>query len=353
MSKPFFKAGLVALAGAAALLAQESKTVSTDAVPTLHVYTNLVQLPTLVLWGNRQPMETLIDSKRFSVSVDSGPWFRVSHARLEGNDPISLSILLDTAAEDFMTKMGDALASLTPSYLTPKDHISIYALDCGLTRSLNDAAVDRRILRPGVEGALKPWMTRREEHHSCGQSVHLWDTLAFMVTQLAEVPGRRVIILVTDGRDRGSKHIWNEVRAYAQVKGVAVFAVTPVPLVASSMTVPMRYGATDAAALLAICELSGGMVTNTYSGLVNHALQEILTMVRGRYILEFPRPSNATEGAHDLRIKVTHGEDLFVRPSGITVPLPDPSVTKDPTTVQVGPAEAPEQGHRRILDHPK
>ena len=95
------------------------------------------------------------------------------------------------------------------------------------------------------------------------------------------------------------------------------------------------------------------MVMPVYPAMTDKALQRIIAMVRGRYILEFPRPSNATGGAHDLRVKVAKGDDLFIRPSGISVPLPDPSLAKDPTTVQAGPSQAPEQGKRRVLGTPK
>src|ERR1700690_3084897 len=65
-----------------------------DEAPTLHVYTNLVQVPTLVLNRNGRPPAPIAED-RFFVSVDGGPKFRVTHARLEGDDPISLAIVLD------------------------------------------------------------------------------------------------------------------------------------------------------------------------------------------------------------------------------------------------------------------
>ncbi len=56
--------------------------------PTLHVYTNTIQIPVLVLGSDRQPTG-LIGGSRFEVSLDSGPKFRATHVRLEGDDPIS------------------------------------------------------------------------------------------------------------------------------------------------------------------------------------------------------------------------------------------------------------------------
>lgn len=359
MSGRWWMAGLCVALCVATATAQESSA-QDESIKTLHVYTNLIQIPTLVLSGNRQPMQVPVVEKRFEVSVDSGPWFPVTHARLEGNDPISLSILLDTNAKELMPKMAESVASLT-SQLAARDHVSIYGLDCAVTRSLDDALFDRRILGPAVEAVLKSWTARQESHSKdCKRTAYLWDTIAFMVRQLSEVPGRRVIVLVTNGRDDGSQHGWNEVRTYAQTMGVAIFAVTNVPAAVSSPSglvhygsAQANYGAGDAHALLAICELSGGMAMPVYPAMTDKGLQQIIAMVRGRYILEFPRPSNATGGAHDLRVKIAKGDDLFIRASGISVPLPDPSLAKDPTTVQAGTSQAPEQGKRRVLGTPK
>jgi hypothetical protein len=359
MSGRWWMVGLCVALCAVAVTAQESSA-QDESIKTLHVYTNLIQIPTLVLAGNRQPMQTPVVEKQFEVSVDSGPWFPVTHARLEGNDPISLSILLDTNAKELMPRMSESVTSLT-SQLAVRDHVSIYALDCAVTRSLDDAPFDKRILGPAVEAVLKSWTARQEDHSKdCKRTVYLWDTIAFMVRQLSEVPGRRVIVVVTNGRDDGSKHGWNEVRAYAQLTGVAIFAVTNVPATGASPSGLVHYGSAqanygvgDAHALLAMCELSGGNLLPVYPAMTEKRLQQIIEMVRGRYILEFPRPSNATGGAHDLQVKVAKGDDLFIRPSGNSVPLPDPSLAKDPTTVQAGPSQAPEQGNRRVPRTPK
>jgi hypothetical protein len=54
-----------------------------------------------------------------------------------------------------------------------------------------------------------------------------------------------------------------------------------------------------------------------------------------------------------MRVKIAKGEELFVRPSGISIPLPDPELEKDPSTIHADTAVAPEQGNRRIMKEPK
>jgi hypothetical protein len=53
-----------------------------------------------------------------------------------------------------------------------------------------------------------------------------------------------------------------------------------------------------------------------------------------------------------MRIKIAKAGNDFIRPSGISVPMPDPAVLADPTTVPSDPSHAPEQGQRRIMEKP-
>jgi hypothetical protein len=108
-----------------ALVAQNVQPTHDDSIPTLHVYPDLVQIPTLVLGQNYQAIPPIAES-RFFVSINGGPKFRVTHARLEGDDPISLSILLDVSQPEAnpMGRIDEAIAGLTSLSLTARDHLS-------------------------------------------------------------------------------------------------------------------------------------------------------------------------------------------------------------------------------------
>src|ERR1700736_1283443 len=117
---------MTAALNATALIGQGEPQGIDSGVPTLHVYTNLVQVPTLVLAMNNDLIGKTIAESRFSVSIDSGRWFRATHVRQEGDDPISLSILLDVSgdAADLMPKMEDALGKLASLSLHSRDRVS-------------------------------------------------------------------------------------------------------------------------------------------------------------------------------------------------------------------------------------
>jgi hypothetical protein len=331
------------------------------------VYTNLVQVPTLVLSTTNDLLSKRISEDRFSVSIDAGRWFRATHVRQEGDDPISLSILLDVKGDTavLLPKIGDAIGNLAPVSLHVKDRVSVYALGCSLVRSLNDTPSYRAVLQSGVAAVLERSMERmsnqRETH--CELRGHLWDGLAQVAVALSDLPGRRVILVVSDGTDMGSKNSWNEVRYFAQAKGIAVFALNFAP--ASSMGMgfsrqgrggyPVSGGGSSTAEipLISLCELSGGIVMRVSDPTtLSKSLERFVTILRERYVVEFPRPANSTAGQHGMEIKIDKGSYL-IRPSGVSMPLPDPVLMADPSTIQAGPSQAPEQGTRKVMNQPK
>jgi hypothetical protein len=101
-----------------------------------------------------------------------------------------------------------------------------------------------------------------------------------------------------------------------------------------------------------LCELSGGTVVLSDTRLLQEMLKRFVAMLRERYIVEFPRPAKATAGAHTEDVKIARSND-FIRPAGISVPLPDPAVLADPTTVSSGPAPTPDMGTRVPMKTPQ
>jgi hypothetical protein len=349
-------AGALVTCSGALVAAQDVQTSPDEPIHTLHVYTNLIQIPTLVLGPYRDRITKPIDESRFSVSIDSGRWFRATHVRQEGDDPISLSILLDVTgdAAELMPRMADALADLVPLSLHSVDHLSIFAMDCSLVRSWRNVPADHGELNDGVESALQSWVDRRRSKHGskCEHAVHLWDAVAYIVAQEYQLPGRRVILVASDGRDKGSGHTWNEVRAFAQKAGVAIFGLRYLPIfAANNPRVGLQLNNENSFASL--CELSGGMVFFTSTESLGKTLGLFTTMLRERYIVEFPRPSNSTAGEHNMQVKIAKGGTDFVRSTGLSVPIPDSALLNDPTTVRSDPSLTPEMGTRHTLNPPQ
>jgi hypothetical protein len=340
------RVGLLVVWSAGVLAAQDVQIPQNGQVPTLHVYTNLVQIPTLVLGHGLEQIKKPIAENKFSVSVDSGPWFRATHVRREGDDPISLAVLLDMrwSAQYFEHTLRDSIADLAPSFLHERDHVSIYVLGCDLMRSLNDVPADAGQLQDGIDGALKFWAAQKTV--VCLKQDHLWDALSYIAGQLYQLPGRRVILAVSQGIDSGSKHTWNETRRYLEDTSVAVFGL-------SRTTLAVQIEQRELDLFGSVCESSGGLVFHSTVLAFAATVKTFVTMVRDRYIVEFPRPSNVTSGQHDMHIRVDNGSVGLVVAAGISVPTPDPAVLADPTTVTAGPKDAPEMGTRHPLAKPQ
>jgi hypothetical protein len=328
-------------------------------ITTLHVYANTIQIPVLVLGQDRRKIGP-IASSRFNVSFDGGPPFRASHVRLEGDDPISLAILLDVSGPQaaLMPKVDNAIAKLASLSLRPQDHVSVYALDCKLTRSAENVVVSPELLKDAVARSLQSWRDRMRDRHGagCQQTVHLWDALGYITNRLAGQPGRRVILALTDGEDKGSSNRWNQVRIFAQMTAVAIFGMSYVPNepgFLQSLNAPVfSQSLSSEDAFHSVCELSGGLVFAANNDTLDKRLKEFVAMVRGRYIVEFPRPYNSTRGQHQFVVAIDKSK-AFIRSTGISVPLQDAKVLADPSTVRSDPSLAPEEGTRHILETPQ
>src|ERR1700679_2422053 len=185
-------------------------TVQSPPITTLRVYTNLKQVPVLVLTPDYQRMRP-IDVSKFRLSLDSGPPFRPTHVRQEGDDPLSLAILIDASKPDseLLPLLSQAIAALAPESLQRQDHVSIYALDCTLNRTAFDAPANAATLKEAVDRALAPWQIRRklkkDSVTQCKPSLPLWDSLNNVMDDLTKQSGRLLLLAITDGRDEGSR----------------------------------------------------------------------------------------------------------------------------------------------------
>ena len=310
-----------------------------DTVATLHVYANLVQVPVLVLDSLSQPMAN-VEDRGFYVSLDGGPRFRVAHARREGDDPISLSILLDLSQPfpKLIERFDEALPGLAPDLLHLQDQVTVYSFNCGLTRSTEILPTDAAGLKTAVDRALEFWNVHgKAKPRDCAKPWHLWDALRTVTRTLQGQPGRHVILVVTDGEDRGSRTSSDALRQFAQENGVTIFALAqPADLLPG-----IRAGVGSSAQTLnSVCEMSGGIVlTATEKGLESE-LERFVRLVRGRYVVEFPRPANTTPGRHELEVTIEKTV-AFIRPAGASAPLDDEASLKDPMRVPADPASAP------------
>ncbi len=339
--------------------AQEGKQLPLQDTPyTLHVYEDLVQVPTLVLNSLHGSYRGL-NAAHFTLRLDAGPPFHPRHVRLEGDDPINLSFLLDVSSPDaarLLESFGSALAKLPPDLFHPDDRISVFAYDCSLVRSLTNVPASLPALRAGVASALAaPGLHQRAGAASpCGPT-RLWDAIAGVAVRVGELPGRRVLFIVSTGDDGGSSNTWNTVRSYADNLSLALFGVRPalptIHLPPGSVAPPPYVLHVFEDPFDMLCGGTGGLALDVAPGALALTLDRVVDLLRHRYIVEFPRPSNGTAGVHQLLVNIPD-KSAIIRSTGIVVPVPDKAVLNDPSTVPSDPTRAPIQGDRRVLTQP-
>ncbi len=156
----------MASAAASQLLAQTTPPAPPSDNPgyTLHVYVNLVQIPTLVLSPSFSQLPP-ISLNKFNISLDSGPRFHPTQMHREGDDPMDFAILLDLSGDafDLQSALSDSILAFSSQSLQPHDHVSIFAIDCLLAGTANDIpasdgdriahALDAAISFPQLHGA--------------------------------------------------------------------------------------------------------------------------------------------------------------------------------------------------------
>ena len=304
----------------------------TDQKPvfTLKVYTNLVQVPTLVLDHDRQPLRQ-VDFRRFLLSLDGGKQFAPTHVRMEGDDPLDIAILLDVGGKEpnqLVPAVADAAAVMATKALHPNDRVSLYILSCNLLR-----AVQRVEPFPGLlsgattEGLKSPKLGRDSNGASCGTDVHLWGAIAAVVRDMSEATGRRAILVVSDGHDDGSAVTWGKLHDYAGVEGTALFGLR------SRRNLSPLWQTVSMDEFHALCESTGGIVLYGDKGDVQKRLLQWIQLLRGRYVVEFPRPQSLDSGAHGIRVSIKKDSLAFTTLAGVSVSMPDPSLTADPNYV--------------------
>ena len=334
----------------AASIAQQAPSPATT--PTLHVYTNLKQVPVLVLTRDHERMKPL-DGSKFRVFLDSGRGFRPNYVHQEGDDPISLAILIDTTnpANELLPTLTQAIAALPPTFLHAEDRVSVYAVDCSLIRTAYNTPADPAVLRDAVQRAMAPWQIRQERRApaSCKQALPLWDSMAQVFDDLDHQSGRRVLLAITDGHDTASKTSWNKVLKQAQIESVSVF-----DLLSPSATTreghetaevfpvnsPFFVGQQDR--INQMCQQSGGVEIQATAQITLPRLKEFTQIVRERYILEFPRAPDEKAGVHSISVSYP-ATGLYIATSGISVPPASEEELRGPKILPAAASRTPDE----------
>jgi|GEM_PF-3455221 len=321
---------------------QTNASTALDDKSTLHVYVNLVQIPVLVLNSSLHPTPRIPDTS-FKVSLEGLGQIHPSRIRLEGEDPINLTLIVDRSEKDD-TLWNDLPKSMEPliQALRPRDHISFLAFDGCTARRFGPemAPFNAEWMKQTAKVVTDMAPSKLRGKQDCPKLITYWELVMYAATKLSQYPGRKILVTLGPG-DTLTSQTAQQVHTLLTQHSITLFPI--VHGLAMSGIVPPRgfdSGTNAVHAMTSQAELSGGMLLGTSFRGFGKTLAQPVELARGRYIIEFPRPDKLPPGTHYIQVEDGHPHD-FIRIAGISVPIAAPNEMKDPT-VEHGPLMASE-----------
>ena len=355
--------GFAATFRAAKAQTEAAQGTAPDSTYTLHAYADLLQVPTLVLTPLHGSYVGLT-SENFTLSLGQGPTFHPANVRREGDDSITIAILFDLTSNpnSMFTSFAHAMSKLPTGVLSAHNYISVYAYDCELVRTTKDKPATPDQLRASMDKVLTEGRekARNGAAQSCWPEKRLSDVIATVAQDISDLPGRRVILVLSDGADRHSvNNNWLTVARFAGSKSITMFGIRPVAkhkdiVLYDPYRDPGAHGwwtMTSADPFGMLCGSSGGLVLDVGEGTsaMTGQIKRLMMMLRDRYILEFPRPSNGDPGLYSIKVTINDPKAI-IRPAGVAFPprardpeLPEGTLPQDASKIPVVGSKPPDQ----------
>lgn len=242
---------------------------------------DLVELYTVVVDGTGRPVDGL-SRQDFTVLEEGDPQrlLRFEHIT---DLPLHVGLLVDTSAS-----MEESLPSVRRA---------AFAFFDELLRADDRAAVITFSDRPRIVARFtddRQRLARALGAIGAERSTTLYDSLVFALHYFQGVQGKRALVILSDGRDRRSRHTLDEARRFAQHAGVAVY------------TIAFDGGYLDGRRQLA--ELAATTGGRSYSASspedLSRIYEEIEHELRRQYLLVYQAPQRDDDGFRRVEVRV-------------------------------------------------
>lgn len=197
-----------------------------------------------------------------------------------GRFPLSVAVAVDRSFSMSDRTLAAAVTATRAfsERLTPEDQLMIIGIG-SVTEVLAPLSNDRAVARRALE-RLARWGT-----------TPLFDAVIQAVDAVQPAPGRRALILLSDGDDRYSEASAADVVAYARQHDVLIY--------------PVSLGETRATVWTDVASVSGGRAyTIRNPRELEPALTEIAEELRGQYLLGYVPAGDGREGWRVIRVRV-------------------------------------------------
>lgn len=228
-----------------------------------------------------------LQPSEFDVSVDNTP--QPFTAFRQGQPPLSLVVMVDQSGS--MTSQRDLLtngAVRLLARLSPAD------------RSRIGSFAERPVLSPAFTSDHAELARTVERYMTPGHPSAMFDAVFASMDALAAEPGRRLILLLTDGSDQGSRRSLKDIVTRAQKEDHAIHAIGIRPALPPQLMDASRI---DPSLKKLAGDTGGGYVEVGLRSRLDAAVDLVAAQVHSQYMLEFSPPV-ADGKLHELKLAV-------------------------------------------------
>jgi VWFA-related protein len=288
--------------------------------PDIRVDVDLVTVACAVNTGNGAPVRNL-KAEDFRL-LDDGQPREISNFWRESDLPLTVALVADISGSQagYIRSHREAIQEFLAQVLGPRDRAMLVEvagkswLLSGLTSpgaGLNDAVAKIGTPAGKESSILGPPCRNQTIPHGCGGTA-LWHGLYYTARELKPLPGRKAIVVLSDGLDTGSDIKLTDLIEMAESGGTVVYSI--------KYASPMRFmsiaGAIAQAASHGLERLSRETGGETFPN-PGHKASEVFSKIeddlRNLYVLGFHPPVSARDGDfHNLEV-TTVRNGLVVR----------------------------------------
>jgi VWFA-related protein len=310
-SRAHVRSAAILTLGTAFLAAQEK--------PDIQIDVDLVTVACAVDTPDGTPAQNL-KAADFRL-LDNGQPREIRNFWRESDLPLTVALVADVSGSQagYIRSHREAIAQFLKQVIGPRDRAMVVEvaqkswLIAGLTGSSADliAAVEKIGSPAGKQSPmLGPACRNSSFPHSCGGTA-LWHGLYYTAKELKAVPGRKAIIVLSDGMDTGSDIKLSDLIEAAQSAGTVVYSIK----YASAMRFLSISGAIAQAVsrgLERISRETGGLVFPNPGHRTSQVFAKIESDLRNMYVLGFTPPADARPGEF-------HKLDVTTIPRGLVI----------------------------------
>ncbi len=277
--------------------------------PTFKVDVSLVHVLATVKGPNGAPIGDL-ERQEFTV-LDGGEEREIAVFERQTNRPLSVAMMLDTSlstGKEIQFEKDSAkrfATNLLDSDRYGKDRLSVFRFSV-FVELATEFTKKRKPIQRALD-SIRP-----------DSGTSMYDAISLAAGQLDGRPGRRVMVIITDGGDTSSRTTFHKALEEAQRIDAVIYGVIVMPIKADA---GRNVGGENA--LKTLAANTGGATFVQFGGVdLNQAFDEILRSLRTQYLIGYypPEHTSVTERFRPVEIKVSRPQATVLARNGYFVP---------------------------------